>query len=78
MKAYGPLLRSKAERGSGGYATVVGPVGNRLGKIQGKRNGDGIGVRFGFRVIHGGGGGAGNRNQGKRLKWGGMERSECG
>ena len=24
-----------------------------------------------------GGGGAGNRKQGKRLKWGGMERSEC-
>ena len=26
----------------------------------------------------GGGGGAGNRKQVKRLKWGGMERSECG
>ena len=25
-----------------------------------------------------GGGGAGNRNQGNRLKWGGMERGECG
>ena len=25
-----------------------------------------------------GGGGAGNRKQGKRLKWGGMEQSKCG
>ena len=59
-----------------GYAKVVGSVGHRLGECQGEGNGNGIGVRF--RVRHGGGGGKGNRKQGKRLKWGGMERSECG
>ena len=68
---------SEAERGSAGYAKVVGSVGHRLGEVQGKGNGDRIGVRFGFGIRHGGGGGAGNRKQGKRLKWGGMERSEC-
>ena len=56
----------------------MGPVGNRLGESEGKGNGDGIGVRLGFGVRHGGGGGAGNRKQGKRIKWGRMERSECG
>ena len=46
---------SEAERGSAGYAKVVGSDGNRLGKSQGKVNIDGIGVRFGFGVRHGGG-----------------------
>ena len=59
------------------YAKVVGSVGHRLGEGQGEGNGDRIGVRFGFRVRHGGGGGAGNRKQGKRLKWVRMGRSEC-
>ena len=68
---------SEAERGSAGYAKVVIPVGNRLGKSQGKGKGDGIGVRFGLGVRHRGGSGAGNRKQGKQLKWGGMERGEC-
>ena len=30
-----------------------------------------------FGDIHVGGGDVGHRKQGKRLKWGGMERSEC-
>ena len=67
---------SDKERGSAGYTKVVGSVGHRLGEGQGKENGNRIGVRLGVR--HGGGGGAGNRKQGKRIKWGGMERSECG
>ena len=69
---------SEAERGSAGYAKVVGPVGHRLGEGQGEGHGDGIGVRFGFGVRHGGGGGAGNIYQGKQIKWGGMEQSKCG
>ena len=61
-----------------GYAKVVGSVGHRPRESQGEGNGDEIGVRFGFGVRHGGGGGVGNRKQGKRLKWGGMEWGECG
>ena len=57
---------------------MVGPAGHRLGESQGEVNRDGIGVRLGFGVRHGGIGGAGHRNQGKRLQWGGMEQSECG
>ena len=64
------------ERGSEGYTKVVGTVDHRLGEGQGKGNGNGIDVRIGVR--HERGGGARNRKQGKRLKWGGMERSECG
>ena len=63
-------------RGGAGNNVVVGPNGYRLGegKSEGSRNV--IGVRIGGR--HGGGGDAGHRNQGKRLKWCGMEQSECG
>ena len=65
-----------AERGGAGNNEVVGIEGYRLGEGKGEGSGNGIGVRSGDR--HGGGGDAGHRNQGKRLKWGGMERSECG
>ena len=34
---------------------MVGPAGHRLGESQGGGNRDGIGVRLGFGVIHGGG-----------------------
>ena len=53
----------------------MGPEGNRLreGKIE--ESGDGIGVRNGDR--HGIGGGTELRQWGERLKWGGMEWSEC-
>ena len=63
-------------RGSAGNTKVVGSDGHRLGEGQGEGSGNGISVRIGDG--HGGGGGAVNRKQGKRLKWGGMERSECG
>ena len=75
--ASGPLQGNEAERGSAGYAKVVGPVGHRLGEIQGEVNRDGLGVRLRFGVRHGWGGGTGNRKQGKQLQWGGMERREC-
>ena len=55
---------------------MLGTVRHRLVEGQGEGNGNGIGDRLGVR--HGGGGGTGNIKQGKRLKWGGMERSECG
>ena len=74
--ASGPLQGGDAQRGSAGNTEVVGPDGHRLGEGQGEGNGNGIGVRIGDR--HGGGGGAGHRKQGKRIKWGRMERSECG
>ena len=74
--ASGPLRGGDAERGSAGNTEVVGSDGNIMGEGQGKGSGNVIGVQLGDR--HGGGGGEGNRKHGKRLKWGGMERSECG
>ena len=66
----------EAERGGAGNNEVVGPDGYRLGEGESKGSGNGIGVRIGY--IHGGGGDAGHRKQGKWLKWVGMEWSECG
>ena len=60
-----------AERGGAGNNEVVGPDGNRLREGKSEGSGNGIGDR------HGGGGDAGHRKLGKRLEWGGMERSEC-
>ena len=74
--ASGTLRGGDTERGSAGNTEVVVSDGYRLGEGQGEVSGNGIGVRLGDR--HGGGGGARNRKQGKRLKWGGMERSKCG
>ena len=74
--ASGPLRGGDADRGSAGKNGVVGSDGHRLGEVKGEGSGNVIGVRLGD--IHRGGGGAGNRNQGKRIKWGGMERSKCG
>ena len=74
--ASGPLRGCNAARGGAGNNEVVGPDGYILGEGKGKGNGNVIGVRVGDK--HGGGRGAGHRKQGKRLKWGGMERSECG
>ena len=78
MTASGPMRGSETERGNEGYFKVVGTVGNLLGESKGKGNGDGSDVLFGIVGRHGGGGGAGSRKQGKRLKWGVMERGECG
>ena len=55
---------------------MVGSDSHRLGEGQGEGRGNGIGVQI--RDSYGGGGGAGHREQGKRIKWGGMERSNCG
>ena len=63
-----------ARRGEGNNE-MVGLEGNRLG--EGKREGSGDNIRFRIGDIHGRGGNTGRRNQDKRLKWGGMERSEC-
>ena len=73
--ASGPLQGGDAERRSAGDTEVVGAEGHRLGEGQGEGSGNRIGVRL--RERHGGGVGAGNRKQGKRLKWGGIERGEC-
>ena len=56
----------------------MGKVGTWLGKSKGEGNGDGNDVRVVNGDRHGGGGGAGRRKQGKRIKRGGMERGECG
>ena len=74
--ASGPLQGGDAERGGAGNNEVVRPDGYRLGEGKSEGSGNVIGVQVGDR--HGGGGGKGHRKQGKRLKWGGMERSECG
>ena len=76
MTASGPLRGGDAERGGVGNSEVVGPDGYRLGEGKSEGSGNGIGVRIGDR--HGEGGDAGHRNQGKRINWGGMERSKCG
>ena len=55
---------------------MMGLDGHRLGEGQGGGSVNGIGVQIGDR--RGGGGGAGHRRQGKRIKWGGMERSDSG
>ena len=65
-----------AERRSAGDTEMVVAEGHILGEGQGKGSGNRIGVQLGDR--HGGVGGSGNRKQDKRLKWGGMERGECG
>ena len=74
--ASGPLRGGEAERGGAGNNEVVVPDGYRLGEGESEGSGNGIRVRFGDR--HGGGGDAGHRKQDKRIKWGVMERSECG
>ena len=74
--ASGTLRGGDVERGSAGNTEVVGSDRHRLGEGQGEGHGNGLGVQLGDR--HEGGGGKGNRNQGKRLKWGGMKRSKCG
>ena len=61
-----PLQGGDAERRRAGDTEVVGAEGHRLGEGQGKGSGNRIGVRLGYR--HGGGGGAENIKQGKRLK----------
>ena len=58
-----------------GNSEVVGPEGNRPGEGKSEGRGYGIGVRMGDR--HGRGGDTGLQKQGKRIEWGGMERSEC-
>ena len=63
-----------ARRGEGNNE-VVGPEGDILVEGKSKGSGDGIEVRSGYR--HGRGGNVGRRQQGKRLEWGEMERSEC-
>ena len=63
------------KRRSEGKTGVVVPEGNRLGEGKSEGSGDGIVVRIGDRP--GRGDDAGRRKQGKRLEWGGMERSEC-
>ena len=68
----------ETERGSEGYVKVVGKVGNLLGERKGEGNVDGSNARFGIGDRHGGGGGVVSRKQGKRIKWGGMERGKCG
>ena len=70
------FARGNTERGGAGNNEEVVPDGFILGESKGDGSGNGIGVRI--RDRHGGGGDAGHRKQGKRLKWGGMERSECG
>ena len=72
--AYGPLRGDDASRGGEGNNAVVGPEGNGLGEGESAGSGNIIGVRVGDR--QGRGGGAGLRQQGKRLEWGGMEWSE--
>ena len=52
---------------------MVGSEGDRLGEIKSKGGGDGI--RIGDR--QGRGGGTELRQWGERLKWGGIEWSEC-
>ena len=74
--ASGILQGGDAEKGSAGNTEIVGSDGHRLGEGQGEGRGYRIGVQI--RERHGGGGGEGHRNQSKRIKWGGMERSECG
>ena len=75
--ASGLMQGSATERASEGYVKVVRKVGNLLGEIKGKGNGDGIDVWFGIGGRNGGGGGVVSRKQGKRIKWNGMERGEC-
>ena len=74
--ASGPLQGGDAERGSAGNTEVVGSDGHRLVEGKGEGSGNGIGVRIGDRL--GGGGVLRHRNKDKQIKWGGMERSECG
>ena len=74
--ASGPLQGGDAERRSASNTEEMGSDGHRLVEGQGEGSRNGIGVRIGDR--HVGGGGAGHRKQGKRIKWGRMERSECG
>ena len=74
--ASGPLRWVKAERSGAGNNEVVVPDGYILGEGKSKGRGNGIRVQIGDR--HGGGGVVGHRKQGKWIKWGGMERSECG
>ena len=74
--ASGPVRGGGSKGGSKGADEVVGPGGHRLG------NGEGKGSRARqYRRIknrHGRGGGAGGREQGERVKRGGMERGDCG
>ena len=73
--ASGPLRGGDAARKGEGNNEMVGSEGNRLGEGKSEWSGDFIGVRI--RDRHGRGGDTGCRKQGKRLEWGGMERSEC-
>ena len=75
VTASGPLRGGDAARRGEGDNEVMGPEGNRMGEGKREGIGDGIGFQIGDR--HGGGGDAGRRKQGKWIKWGGMERSEC-
>ena len=71
--ASGPLRGGEAERGGVGNNEVVGPDVYRLGEGKGEGSGNVIGVQVGD--IHGEGRCVGHRKQGKRIKWGRMERS---
>ena len=73
--ASGTLQGGDTARRGAGNNEVVGPEVNKLGEVKSEGNGDVIRVRIGDR--HGGGGDVRRRKQGKRLEWGGMERSEC-
>ena len=74
--ASGPLQGGDVERGGAGNNEVVGPDGYRPGEGKSEGSGNGIRVRIGDRL--GGGGDAVHIKQRKWLKWGIMERSECG
>ena len=74
--ASGTVRGGESEGRSEGSAKVVGSGGHRLGNGEGKGSRKRQDRRIGNR--HGRGGGAGGREQGERVKQGGMERGECG
>ena len=63
------------DRQGKGDNEVMGPERDILGERKIEGSGDGIRIRTGDR--HGRGGDTGLRQWGERLKWGGMEWSEC-
>ena len=75
--ASGPLRGDDTTRGGEGGNEVVVPEGDRMGESKSKGGVDGVRIRIRIGDRHGRGGGTELRQWGERLKWGGMEWSEC-